>query len=789
MKIGKISCTQFAGMRDFEITFGEGVNVIYGKNESGKSTIVNLLSRTLFQRARIDGRTDRDFTENFFPAALKDGAKAGDFADGKISFETEKGAYTLTKEWGKDFRCLLSTPEGVIKDPDAIEECLRGILGYGEGVYADILLASQKASARALQTLLDASKTDAKREIADAVTRAFAESDGISVDSIGRAIAAKIDEIAGKHWDFERNLPVRKAGGWTKETGAVHKAYDKLEKYRKELSEVQNLERDFDGAVADYESKDVEARAAETAYAEFSRYSNILAVIKERREKIVRLEADKEKYGKILARWPLLSGRIEKAKALLAERQNRELKDKFEAAEKIFSEIGALAAARNNMLCPAQSEINEIKAAIKNANVLGNRLCGMNVAAAFKVFGGNSVQIKSLLTGKILEPADSVALTEAVKITVPSVFEMQLSPADVDVAETEKRLAEQRAFIKGVFEKFNAESVEELEETAKIHSENLRKMELLKEKLTYATGDRTFDDLRREAEKLPPNIRKREEIEREISEFCGGEDITRFIAANEAVEESYVKEYGDISALEKKALKTSEELKDTETSLGEAGKIPQEYLRISDPEAHLSLLQSAMKQKHKAREEALTAKTESSGKLQNFKENIVGDPAENVRKAETEFEEQKILLAHWLHISKVFEELKKSLAGNPMRGLAESFSGYLDIISGGRDFSEFPENDKLKMDIYSGGRLLDYGKLSEGAKETVSLAFRLAVLDHLFPEGGGVIVFDDPFNDMDAERTARSCKLINECAKRHQVIFLTCKREYLKFLDGTAATI
>ena len=97
---------------------------------------------------------------------------------------------------------------------------------------------------------------------------------------------------------------------------------------------------------------------------------------------------------------------------------------------------------------------------------------------------------------------------------------------------------------------------------------------------------------------------------------------------------------------------------------------------------------------------------------------------------------------------------------------------------------EFPEADKLSMKIYSDNTLLNYGKLSEGTKETVSLAFRLAVLDHLFPDGGGVIVFDDPFTDMDAERTAQSCNLIKECATRHQVIFLTCKEEYLNMLEG-----
>ena len=37
MKITNISCTQFAGVRDRSVSFTDGINVIYGKNESGKA--------------------------------------------------------------------------------------------------------------------------------------------------------------------------------------------------------------------------------------------------------------------------------------------------------------------------------------------------------------------------------------------------------------------------------------------------------------------------------------------------------------------------------------------------------------------------------------------------------------------------------------------------------------------------------------------------------------------------------------------------------------------------------
>lgn len=43
-----------------------------------------------------------------------------------------------------------------------------------------------------------------------------------------------------------------------------------------------------------------------------------------------------------------------------------------------------------------------------------------------------------------------------------------------------------------------------------------------------------------------------------------------------------------------------------------------------------------------------------------------------------------------------------------------------------------------------------------------------------------------PFSDMDAERATQSCELVKDCTTRHQVIFLTCKEEYVDMLNGNS---
>lgn len=785
MKIKNISCTQFAGIRDRNINFDDGINVIYGKNESGKSTLVNLISRTLFQNARIDGRSDKTFRDLYFPGKVKGRNPVGDFADGTISFDTENGIFTLQKEWGSDSRCILSTPDGIIKDQMTIDSILKEILIYGEGVYADMLLSSQRNTDTALQTILDsAKKTDAKQEITNSVSQAFAESDGISLDEIEQKINAKIEEIGGKHWDFEKETPMRKAGRWVNGLGEILKAYYALEDAKNILDELSRTETEFDLAAEKYNKADAEVKIAENAYNKFNTYSGKLAVQSERRKSIERIEKELNKIRNVLAEWPKITEQAEQAKVLQKEKISRELLDKYESAKKIAEELNSIDKSLSNRPCPTDNELAQVKAAQKYVTKLENKLCGMNLNAAINLFGTHTVEVTSLRTGEKIDFSNGNAdITEAVKITIPNVAEIQLSPSDIDVSAIEIEISEQKKILTDVFETYCVTNADELENIAKEISAAKTKLENTESRLNNLLGDEKFEELEDKAKNISTSVRSKEEIYNDISAFCVG-DISKFIIANETVIAGYIEEYKSIAELKAKAYDIEIEYNMAKETIESMEIIPEEYLHIDDPEAHLESLKNALKAKQAEREALLKEKTTVAGKLEAYNENIENDPKEEVTKAERIFSETKSLLQHWLHIAEVFKAQKENINNNPMQDIADSFTNYLGLISDNKISSEFPDANKLNMNIYSDNRLLDYNKLSEGTKETVSLAFRLAVLDHLFPNGGGVIVLDDPFTDMDAERTEQSCVLVKECAKKHQVIFLTCREEYLGMLSG-----
>lgn len=74
------------------------------------------------------------------------------------------------------------------------------------------------------------------------------------------------------------------------------------------------------------------------------------------------------------------------------------------------------------------------------------------------------------------------------------------------------------------------------------------------------------------------------------------------------------------------------------------------------------------------------------------------------------------------------------------------------------------------------GGLRELGYYSAGLKDLFGLCLRFALAECVYPNGG-LLILDDPFVNLDDDKTERAKKLVYTLSERYQILYLTCKQE------------
>lgn len=101
---------------------GDGLNVVVGPNEMGKSTLLDALCAALFEKYSSKAQP--------IAALQNDRNQAAPVVE--LAFELDEGIYRITKRFIKKPYARLSCPDGRTLEGDAAEDTLRGLLGFDE---------------------------------------------------------------------------------------------------------------------------------------------------------------------------------------------------------------------------------------------------------------------------------------------------------------------------------------------------------------------------------------------------------------------------------------------------------------------------------------------------------------------------------------------------------------------------------------------------------------------------------------------------------------------------------
>lgn len=197
------------GLRNLKpITFTDGLNILYGENESGKSTLVGLIYSLLCKESQVGKQTkgDKDFRTFYFPAEVKSGHR-GNTVDGELRIEGDDGEYIISKTWAdKGNSGHINTPTAVLNeavDKAAYKACLKDLLKYGDGVYKEAVFANQKDIDDVLKNLFSGKL---ESDLSSVASAAMLEMGGISSEKFMATIDKKMSDLDNS-WDWITDGP------------------------------------------------------------------------------------------------------------------------------------------------------------------------------------------------------------------------------------------------------------------------------------------------------------------------------------------------------------------------------------------------------------------------------------------------------------------------------------------------------------------------------------------------------------------------------------------------------
>ncbi len=798
MRIKRVECDQFAGVQDKELQFEKGMNIVVGDNECGKSTMIDLIYLMLFKSAKLDGRSDGEFIKKYFPQKVS--GVQGDIIDGVLVFETAKGAYKLKKEWGKDeATCRLTMPDGtLIRNASVIEATLKEELGFREGVYNEIVFASQKRNPIVIESIMQAldrrkqdSLSDTREDLSSTLTKAVLETGGISLDKVEKELTNRLNTLSGK-WDFAADAPeggpkrASYTNAWKAGIGEIASVYYEMDEVRSKQADAENTERIIEREKSEIHGLQNQKKSYEDKKTAFLKYRGTLDQITALTNTIRVQTARMKDQELALEKWPVALKNIDTAKQLQTKQKQAAIRSLYTRAEKAYADYSMALEEVKKLTEVDDADIKNTRSLLQAKQREESKLSGMNLAAKVKKLGDANIRITTVATGEEV-PIENAELkiTEAVMITIPGVMEMQLMPEGVDVEAVQAKITELEKTVKDIYEKYGVKSLEELSSLKDEYDVKKQTCEKRKYEFEKSLSGNDWEKVKAENASVPGDVEDEKEVQQQVSSLCGSKSIDAYIGGLEAQLSDFENKFGSMDRLREMLQKDKEENEANQKKIDSMDEIPEEYQGITDADQY----ENALTKKIENAEADIKAHDE---KLREA-ERKLGEKSAEEYLDESQVKEARLLelknqYTHWLNIYHAYSRLREENAGNPVEDIERKFNEYLRIITEGELKLESMD-ERMSVRLSSGLHALSYDILSEGTKDTISLAFRLAMLEHLYPDGDGLAVFDDPFTDMDPTRVMQSCKLIQKFAENNQVIFITCDEKYKSLLSGNVIAV
>lgn len=149
---------------------------------------------------------------------------------------------------------------------------------------------------------------------------------------------------------------------------------------------------------------------------------------------------------------------------------------------------------------------------------------------------------------------------------------------------------------------------------------------------------------------------------------------------------------------------------------------------------------------------------------------LLRDELERAQSCLTEAREKVRILDETMEF---LQQARQSLSTAYLGTIRTRFDGYLDQLQEATGEKTFIDTE-LQVQLERMGQARELAYFSAGQTDLVMLCMHLALVDALFKEEAVFVILDDPFVNLDDERTAQALRLLEKLSRRRQILYMTC---------------
>ena len=135
---------------------------------------------------------------------------------------------------------------------------------------------------------------------------------------------------------------------------------------------------------------------------------------------------------------------------------------------------------------------------------------------------------------------------------------------------------------------------------------------------------------------------------------------------------------------------------------------------------------------------------------------------------EEETEKYKILNT----TESLLKQAKEQFSSSYLQDMIQNFNEYMKLIDNGEMSTNIDIKLDVKVDVNGSQKEIKY--FSAGYKDLVYICMRFSLIKTLFKNEAPFVVLDDPFVNLDEEKTTKAINVISTISEKYQIIYFVC---------------